>query len=298
LQPAAEAHADRVPHPLAAELARGPLVMDSAMGTRLLHRGLDLRFDDPCLWNLSHPLEVLDIHRRDVQAGAQVLVTNTFGANRSWLASDRFGLQGGRPARAIREINRRAVDLAREAAGRGRFVAGCIGPTAALEAGAAAEQAEILLDAGVDALLLETYRAPAAARVLHEVRARTGSRALCLASLWEWPEPTDAPAAQLLALGADVLGMNCQIGIDRALAFADRLGREIRCPILVKPGASPTDPRSDPAAFAAAVPALLARGVRLLGGCCGTTEHHVAAFAAACARPVPKRPKDTSGATP
>ncbi len=94
----------RRPGRLVAAWNRGPLVLDAAMGTRLCARGLDLRSDDPCLWNLTHPAEVLDLHERDVSAGSQVVFTNTFGANRFWLANyDR--------ADAVATINRRAVAL-------------------------------------------------------------------------------------------------------------------------------------------------------------------------------------------
>ena len=71
---------------LADAVARGPVVLDAALGTRLLALGLDLATDDPALWNLSHPESVADLHRRDVGAGADALLTNTFGANRPRLA--------------------------------------------------------------------------------------------------------------------------------------------------------------------------------------------------------------------
>ena len=107
----------------------------------MVARGLDLRSDDPSLWNLTHPDEVLDLHVRDVSAGSQALFSNTFGANRLWLA--RYGQAG-----ATEEINRQAVALARKAIGPDGFVVGDIGPSAAEEPGAAAEQASVLLDAG------------------------------------------------------------------------------------------------------------------------------------------------------
>ena len=95
------------------------------MGTRLMALGLDPASDDPALWNLSRPDDVLAIHRRDVAAGAGAILTNTFGANRFWLA--RFGRQ-----RRRRVDQSPGVRLARRAAGPGRFVVGDIGPTAAL----------------------------------------------------------------------------------------------------------------------------------------------------------------------
>ncbi|MGP0067191.1 MAG: homocysteine S-methyltransferase family protein [Isosphaeraceae bacterium] len=257
---------------------RGPLVLDAAMGTRLLARGLDLRADDPSLWNLTHPGEVLDIHERDVSAGSQALFTNTFGANRSWLA--RYGRSD-----AVEEINRRAVALARRAIGPNGLVIGDIGPTAAERTGAAAEQASVLLDAGVDALVFETFRAEPLLRAIREVRASVDESVPILASLWEWPVPPLATARRLVDLGVTAVGINCQPGVDAAIALVRRLDRGISCPILVKPSVSmdgAPDANSSPAAFAEAVPRLLEWNVRLFGGCCCTTEAHVSALARAC----------------
>jgi len=276
-------------------LDRGPLVLDAALGTRLCARGLDLRSDDPCLWNLSRPAAVLDLHRRDVSAGAQVVFTNTFGANRSWLANH------GR-AEAVEPINRRAVALAREAMGAEGFVVGDIGPTAADAVGAAVEQAAILIDSGVDALVFETYRAEPIAAVLRELAAAPGAPPPILASLWQWPDAPEATARRLLDLGATVLGINCQPGMDAAMALARRLHRVVSCPLLVKPSASavagPNANAISPSSFAAAVPTLMAWNVRLFGGCCGTTEAHVRALAEACAPYQGPNRHDRSGAAP
>jgi methionine synthase I (cobalamin-dependent) len=278
-----------MPSRFLAAIAEGPLILDAAMGTRLCARGLDLRADDPSLWNLSHPEEVLDVHQRDVAAGSQVLFTNTFGANKSWLANPRFHRASPGRSPWVEAINRRAVALARQAAGSERFVVGSIGPAAAEQAGVACAQAAVLMNAGVDALVFETYRAATAERVLREVKPFVGSSIPILVSLWEWPEPLDATARRLLDLGAAVLGMNCQHGQDAARSFAERLTRVVSCPLLVKPSAlaparqaAGMSSRSSPESFAAAVPRLLERNVRLLGGCCGTTEAHIAALAAAC----------------
>jgi len=248
------------------------------MGTRLVALGLDLSGDDPALWNQTRPRDVLAMHRRDVAAGSDAIFTNTFGANRFWLK--RLGREG-----EVEAINRRAALLARRAAGPGRFVCGAIGPSAARQEGAASEQAAVLVDAGVDALVFETYRFPEVERVLCEVaRSRTAPIPL-VASLWEWPEPLGAAAQRLLDLGAAVIGMNCQAGIESAVSFALRLDRRLGCPLLVKPSAG-SSCRCDlgPASFAGAVPRLVDRNVRLLGGCCGTSEAHVGAIAAALGR--------------
>jgi methionine synthase I (cobalamin-dependent) len=277
-----------------AAIDEGPLILDAAMGTRLCARGLELRSDDPSLWNLTHPDDVLDVHRCDVAAGSQVLFTNTFGANASWLAN--FGR-----SLAVEVINRRAAALARQAAGPERFVVGSIGPTAAERSGAAFEQAAVLVDAGVDALVFETYRGETAERVLREVRAFRGGSTPLMVSLWEWREPLESTARRLLELGAAVLGMNCQQGMDAARTFSERLAQVVSCPLLVKPSASgPSRPASgsSPASFAAAVPRLLERNVRLLGGCCGTTEAQIAALAAACRSHQRRNRAELAGAAP
>jgi 5-methyltetrahydrofolate--homocysteine methyltransferase len=178
------------------------------------------------------------------------------------------------------------VDLARQAAGPEGFVVGDIGPSAAQRAGAAAEQAAALIDAGVDALVFETYRAEPLECVLREVRNTLETPIPLLVSLWQWPTSPGPTARRLLDLGAAVLGMNCQPGIDAALAFSQLLDWVVSCPLLVKPSAADaghSDSSSTPASFAAAVPRLVEKNVRLLGGCCGTTEAHVRALAAACA---------------
>ena len=252
-------------------IARGPILLDAAMGTRLLARGLDLASDDPSLWVIDHPEDVLAIHRLDVQAGSDALLTNTFGANRAWLS--RFGR--GDEARSI---NHRAVELAREAAGPDRHLIGSIGPTVSDHPGAFREQADALLGAGVDALLLETHRLDQAEAALRLLR---GSPVPVLASLFAWPDPVAESARRLIDLGALAIGANCLVGMALAIEIARRLRAACDHPILLKPSAGlPGSPLETPEAFEAAVPELLALGVRLVGGCCGTTEAHVSALRA------------------
>jgi 5-methyltetrahydrofolate--homocysteine methyltransferase len=252
-------------------LARGPILLDAAMGTRLIARGLDLAREDPALWVLDRPEIILEIHRLDVEAGSGALLTCTFGANRGWL--DRFGRGGEAPT-----INRQAVELARLAAGPDRYLIGSIGPTASDHPGALLEQVEGLVEAGVDALLLETHRldqAEAALRLLRD------SPAPILASLFDWPDPIEESAHRLIDAGALAIGANCQLGVGPALELARRLRETSDHPILIKPAAGlPGSPLEPPESFEAAVPEWLDLGVRLLGGCCGTTEAHVAALRA------------------
>lgn len=250
------------------------IILDAAMGTRLTALGLTLDRDDPALWNLTHAGDVAAVHRRDRRAGADALTTNTFGANRCWL--NRYDR-----ADQLETINRRAAALAREAAGIDGFVIGDVGPTGLGESGAIREQVRILVEAGVDALLLETFRVDQAEAALREI---AGSAAVpLLVSLFDWPDPIGESAVRLVKAGADVLGMNCRPGMADAVKFAERIRDATDLPLLVKPSASsPEDALREAAAFAATVPRLKALGVRLIGGCCGTTEVHVAALRTAC----------------
>ncbi len=241
------------------------------MGTRLIARGLTLDRDDPCLWNLSHPDDVLDIHRRDVAAGADALLTNTFGANRVWLA--RFGRAGDVPA-----ILRRAVALAREAAGPDRFVVGCLGPTAIGDPAAYRDAAAVLVAEGVDALILETHTAEDARRGLERLR-ETFELPILVSIVGGW----NGENSDSFPRGASAVGINCEpleVVIERLGTLRSAIGGDL--PFLSKPGGGlPGEPPTSPLAFAASVPALRASGVRLFGGCCGTTEAHVAALRSA-----------------
>ena len=256
-----------------ARVARGPLLLDAALGTRLIALGLDLATDDPCRWNLTRPEFVLGLHRRDVAAGAEAVCTNTFGANRGWLA--RWG-----PGEDAHAINRRAVELAREAAGPGRGVIGSIGPTAADDPVGIREQADALLSAGADALVLETFQSNQA---LQALRALGPVRRPVLVSLFAWPEPIALTADQLLDAGATIVGMNCSADLDQIHRFLDAVERIGDRPCWLKPSAgvpgAPALRPEDFAALARRVAALPTPG--LLGGCCGTTDAHLAAVRAA-----------------
>ncbi len=244
------------------------------MGTRLIDRGLRLDHDDPCLWNLARPEIVAEIHSLAIASGADALLTNTFGANRCWLS--RFGREA-----EIAALNARAVAIARESAGPERFVIGALGPTAAGSPIACREQAEALAEAGVDALVLETFGFSEAIKALEVVRPFV--RLPLIVSLWEWPEELEPSVRRLEDLGASVVGGNCRVGLRSYREVTRQLSEVTRLPIWVKAsGSAPGEPPLSVVEFAEPVPDLLARNVRFLGGCCGTTEAHVAALRAAC----------------
>ncbi len=265
---------ERVVSRLLVSAIAAPIVLDAAMGTRLIARGLSLQDDDPALWNLTHPDEVSRIHALDVAAGAHALLTNTFGANRVWLA--RYGKEG-----QTAFINTHAAKLAREAAGPHRLVIGSIGPTASADPAACREQARALAESGVDAILFETHSADQAALALKAVG--TNFARPLLVSLISWPEPVADTVHRLEDLGANALGSNCEHGMKSALATARTLAPLTKLPLLVKPAVSWLGASSEsPESFAAAIPSLLDCRVRFLGGCCGTTEAHVDAISAGC----------------
>ncbi len=271
---------DPTPHPsapfqperLLRALRQRPLVMDAAMGTRLMASGLDLDRDDASLWNLSNPDRVLGNHEADVLAGADVLVTNTFGANREWLS--RFGR--GEPFDLV-AINRRAVELAKLAAGPERFVVGSLGPTILMNGPKPGGQIKALLVAGVDAFLLETFTFEAALRLLEVIRDRTVIP--ILVSLHTWPADIGEAAKSLRDAGADVVGVNCTESFSVLLDTVRKLRDAIDLPLLAKPsGGRPGGPSYSPDDFAVVLPELLECNVRLYGGCCGTTDAHVRAI--------------------
>jgi methionine synthase I (cobalamin-dependent) len=273
------------------EAVRRPLVvLDAAMGTRLIAAGLRLESDDPALWNHSHPEAVAALHRTDRAAGAEALLTNTFGANRVWL--DRYD-RGGQAA----EINRRAAALARAEAGPDGLVLGSVGPTAAGDPGAWLEQAAVLAAAGTDALVLETFGLDQAEAALRQVRPAVDVP--IVVSLAAWPDPVAPAVRRLAGLGIAALGGNCQAGVAPALWLARQLRSSTALPLWIKPSAGlPGGPLEPAEAFGRAVPALRALGPVLFGGCCGTTEAHVAAIRAGCYDSVSGRTPNRADAPP
>lgn len=255
-----------------AAMASGPLLLDAAMGTRLVARGLHLETDDPALWTLTAPEVVAEFHRRDVRAGATVLLTNTFGANHAWLR--RFGR-----ADAFEPINRQAVALARHEAGPSRYVIGSIGPTAVDDPRSLLDQAGLLVESGVDGLIFETHRLDQAEQALELVMPLGNIPRLV--SLYQWPEPIAPAVRRLVGRGASAIGLNCVIGMEPALQVADSLRAVTQLPLIVKPSASrPGVVPASPKSFAAAATAPRIRGLApiLVGGCCGTDESYLAAL--------------------
>ena len=147
------------------------------------------------------------------------------------------------------------------------------------------EQAEVLVEAGVDAILFETHRADQADAVALRERRRARRHSTNPGqSSGLAREGGRTGVRRLQDLGASVIGGNCQVGMaPRRLRWRKPLAGATALPLLARPSAClPGEPTASPESFAAAVPELLRLGVRFVGGCCGTTEAHVAAIRAAC----------------
>jgi methionine synthase I (cobalamin-dependent)/5,10-methylenetetrahydrofolate reductase len=300
-----------MPYELSRRLDAGPLLCDGAMGTLLYSRGVSL---DACfdVLNLTSPRVVQSIHADYIAAGADCIETNTFGANRFKLAV--HGLD-----RQVREINRRGVALARdvrESAGRDVFVLGSIGPLGKYlaplgtvtpdEARAAFhEQAESLLEGGVDAFVVETFSdlqevalAVAAIRAITDVpiiaqMAFTDDGATFMG------RPAAEVARALRALPVQGLGANCSVGSSTLYEVLEQMHAEAgSLPLSIQPNAglpSRIGERliylSSPAYMAEYAERMVAAGARLVGGCCGTTPQHIAAMREVLDRRNPGRPE-------
>ncbi len=285
-------------HPLIDELmSRGPVLTDGAWGTQLHERGLPVGAC-PDGWNLAQPETVEAIARAYVEAGSEVILTNTFSANRITLA--RQGL-----ADQVAALNRAGVAISRRAADGRAKVFASVGPTGVMlmmgevapaEVRAAfAEQAQAIAEAGADAIVLETFSDPAEVVLAIEAVKPTGLPVVaCMVFdsgkdrdrtlMGTTPEQA---ARQLTDAGADVIGSNCGQGIDGFVKLAVRLRAATDRPIWIKANAGlpeivngRTVYAQTPEKFAQVVPALIEAGASFVGGCCGTTPEFIRAVRA------------------
>jgi 5-methyltetrahydrofolate--homocysteine methyltransferase len=288
--------------PLLDTIIDHPLLADGAMGTQLFLAGLE---QGGCgeAWNLTHPARVLAIQRRYVDAGSDCLLTNTFGGCRITLA--RHGRAGDAAA-----INAAAAGIASEAfGGKPGYVIGDIGPFGgllepfgdALEADvreAFEEQARALVEAGVDAIIIETQTS------LEELglglKAARDAGAPCVIGSMAYDVTRDGStfrtmmgvdperaAAFMQEHGADIVALNCGTGMDmvRARDAVERYRRAVSLPVMVQPNAGQpvlVEMRlvydETPAHMGSGVVPLVQAGARIVGGCCGSTPEHIREF--------------------
>jgi homocysteine S-methyltransferase len=275
------------------QLESRALVADGAMGTMLYSRGVFINrcYDE---LNLSSAEMVKGIHLEYVKAGAEILESNTFGANRTRLEA--FGIAG-----KLCEINRAGVRIAREAAGEEAFVAGAVGPlgirieplgpTSLDEARAIfAEQIECLLDAGADLLILETFtHLDELHQAVLAARRVAGPDVVVIAQVTidDYGNLRDGTDTRTFAMKmdgwpADVIGCNCSAGPKVTFETVERIMQYSRKPVSAMPNAGHpalVEGRRlylcSPEYMAQYARRMLWAGVKIVGGCCGITPEHI-----------------------
>ncbi len=271
------------------------IVFDGAMGTMLYSKGV---FINQCYdeLNVRAPDLVRDIHMQYVKAGADVIETNSFGANRLKLVQ--HGLQD-----QVKELNRAAATVAREAADRRALVAGAVGPlgirlepygpTSKDEARAIfKEQMEGLAEGGIDLFILETFsdldeieQAILAARAVDPKKPIIAQMTIGADGRTPYGAETDVVARKLDAWGADIIGLNCSVGPQTILECVEKMAPATRRKLSAQPNAGmPRDVggrsmyMASPEYMATYARHLVQAGAKIVGGCCGTTPEHIHAM--------------------
>ena len=274
------------------------LIIDGAMGTELQARGL-APGESPEKWARRHPMEVAEVHAAYVEAGADLILTCTFGANS-------FKLAAGGLADQTEAMNWALARIARDAAPKS-VVLGDLGPTGEMIAPLGERTAEEIRDAFgrqvlgladvVDGFIIETMSDVEEAVLALEAAKRLAPGKPVLVSLtyqrdaagsnyhtMMGVDPAGA-ARRLTAAGADAIGANCGSGCDDMIAVVRLMAGETDRPLFAEPNAGlpklvggRTVFDESPEVFAAKALQLVAAGARLIGGCCGTTPRHIAAL--------------------
>ena len=274
---------------------KGWLLSDGSWGVQLSKRGL-LAGECPELWNESHPDDVRELARSYVDAGSDIILTNTFGGNRWKL--EKCGL-----ADRVSELNALGTELSLRAADGKALVFASVGPTGEFMAPLGvhtegefvevfSEQIGAIVKAGADGIVIETMTALEEANAaLRAARALSDLPVVVSMTFEKGPGgyatimgvKPDAAARDFP--GADVVGANCGSGIEDMIEVAKLMRPATRRPIWVKPNAGmpellagKTVFRETPDAMAAHLGALIEAGANIIGGCCGTTPEHIANF--------------------
>jgi len=280
-------------------LTKGPVILDGATGTNLARAGMPRGVSTEA-WVLEHPEPLAELQRAYVAAGSQIVYAPTFGANRVTLGL--YGL-----SERVGELNRRLVAVSREAVGESALIAGDMtttgqapepqGPmTYETLLDVYREQAEALLEAGVDLFVAETLMGVTELQaVLEAVRALCDLPVLCSLSLASdgmayFDGGAEDAAAAAEVLGADAVGVNCSVGPDQLVSVVTMLRGATSLPILAKPNAGlPTITDGGeavysmrPRRFAESMLRLRGAGASLLGGCCGTTPEYIRELVRLC----------------
>jgi len=272
------------------------LLADGAMGTMLQTAGL-APGEPSESWNLKYPDRVRTVHRAYYDAGARLILTNTFGANPMKLL--RSGL-----AENFQEINQSGVSIAKNSVGPDAIIAGDIGPSGELPEplGSASienlkdnfkKQAEVLAKAGADIIIIETMIS--LEEILCAVSGARSTGLRVIASMSFDPAPSgfrtamgvsvNDAATALTDAGADVVGTNCGWGIKEAVEIIRQMRQIVTTPLIAKPNAGipklvsgKTVYEGTPEEMSRTVPELAKTGANIIGGCCGTTPGHIRAM--------------------
>jgi 5-methyltetrahydrofolate--homocysteine methyltransferase len=278
------------------------LVCDGAMGTQLIARGLAAG-ECPESWCTARPDDVREIAAGYVEAGADIIETNSFGGNGLKLKA--YGLEG-----KVRGLNKAAAEIARDAIGKQGYVAGSVGPTGVFAKGEGGkieaaefypffrEQVVALAEGGADAICIETmWSAREAEQAIRAAKENTVLPVICTFTFDKGPRgfrtavglsPERACEAALQA-GADIVGANCGNGLDAMIEIA-RLIRSAfpEATLMIQANAGlpkfadgQTVYLEDPAYMASHIGELVQAGANIVGGCCGTTPDHIRAIVAA-----------------
>lgn len=274
------------------------LVADGAIGTMLMARGLE-RGQPPEAFNLSRTDVLEDVARAYLAAGADIVQTNTFGASR--LKLKHYGLDG-----KAREINERAVAAVRNAVADKAYVSGSCGPTGQFlkpygeidpeeMTAVYREQIAALMSAGVDLICIETMTDLREAVCCVEAAKQVSRTVPVIATMTFDPTPkgfytimgVDMKAAVegLESAGADIIGSNCGNGIENMIRIAAEFRKHAKRPVAIQSNAGLPELKGDevvypesPEYMAGKAVELLAIGVSIIGGCCGTTPDHIRAL--------------------
>ncbi len=270
------------------------LLFDGAMGTMLIREGLKGGKASE-LWILEKPDVVRNIHKSYFEAGSNVVTTNTFGGSPIKLSKVGLGKE-------VEEINKIAVQLAKEAAGDNKFVAGDIGPTGEMlkpfgtisseeAVDCFAEQAEYLYKAGADLFIIETMF-----DIKESLAAINGVQSVSslpiFATLTFEQKPTgfvtlmgnrvEDSMKRLVDAGAEAVGANCSIGSDKMVLLAGEIRDCIDSPVIIQPNAGIPEVKGlsiiypeDEDFFSDNILSIKKIGVEIVGGCCGTTPEYI-----------------------
>ena len=273
-------------------LRKEVMIIDGSMGVFLQSEGLPSGYD-PDLWNLERPDLIAKVHKTYLDAGSQIVITNSFGATSPRLSD--YDAE-----RKVREINHAAVANARKGVGDKAYVAGGIGPSGKMIAPIGdvsfkeaiaifSEQASALVEAGCDLLIIETMfdlmEAKAAIIACNDFRKDIPlicSMTYSAGGLTDTGTTPEAAAAVMEGLGVDVIGVNCSTGPDEMLPVIERLGKATKLPIMVEPNAGLPVMEKGQTVFKESSDVLAGYagkfvdlGANIIGGCCGTKPDYI-----------------------